>query len=492
MVRLSKKNLSFAGFFALILCLHTGCTKEQIAPANQSVAFVKYYGHVGEQKGSDLKRTIDGGYIMIGSTNSYSSESESDMFVVKTDSLGNEEWSTALGKAAGAYVGTETNLVGKYVRYHEEGIRIVELPDASGYVVVGNRTYVSYISGTSTTPFNPEYKTKVVLYQLDPAGVATSLDGLEFRMNTTFTEKVSDLKMDTMNGGLKYVFTGYTNNVVISKPRSGIHDKTDIYTVVLDEAFTELWSFGVQAYGFEGEDYGASVHVMSDAYLITGTVQIQETTADPFMDRLFAVKMSKINAAPLNTHTSGDNTYDMLGGASAYDAVNHRITISGCVNEAVNYKDHAVLYQLTESLVPAGTGGTFGFEFYRPTAPTTFPPAASTHRYYPKSIALLPENTGFVLSMTHEKSTTEHNVVVMKVDQDLKLDDSSISYFGYEDPVGAPNPTEGAGAIITVIENIAGTSQSTLKGYAFTGTFDIGTNDMIGLIKIKDDGTFNP
>lgn len=491
MVFLNKKNLSFAGFFAILLSLHTGCTKEQIAPANQSLAFVKYYGHVGDQQGSDLQRTLDGGYIMIGSTNSYSSQVESDILVVKTDSLGNEIWSTALGKAAGQYVGSVPDLVGKYIRYKEEGIKIAELPDASGFIVTGNRTYVSYIGEFSSIPFNPEYKTKIVMYQLNAAGVQTSLDGVELRASTEFTEKVSDMKIDTSDGLLRYIVTGSTTNVATNKI-TGPLDKTDVFTMLMDETFTSLWSPGLLTYGFNGEDYGVSVLILPDYYVVTGTVQ-EQILPDPFFDKLFAVVMYKVGGNG-GTNFGGDENFDMLGGHSVYDAANRRITIAGSVNDGDNlYIGHAVLYQLDENLAvqSAGTGNNFGFLYFRPTAPTTFPPATKNY-YRPKSIALLPENTGFVISATHEKNPTENNISIMKVNQNLEMQTGWPYYFGYEDVSGTFATKESAGTVITVTQAITGTSQSVLKGYAFTGTFDNGTNGMIGLVKLNDDGTLNP
>lgn len=493
---LSKYTAAF-GVLSLFLTLHTGCTKEQIAPPNQSVAFVKYYGHVGNQKGYDLKRTSDGGYIMIGSTNSFSSQSESDIMVVKTDSLGNEEWSTALGKSA-AFSNTNGThaLAGKYIRYDEEGIRVIPLPDGSGYVVAANRTYNGYDSESSTDKSVPNFKTKVVLYLLDAAGVATSINGVELKTNTDETEKVSDMKIDTTAGLLRYVLTGHTTDVNPGKPLDqnlNSYDEIDIFTVLLDETFNILWLN--HAYGFSGNDYGTSVHVLPDFYLVTGTTQKQEFPL-PFYDRLIAVRITKNNGIGVNPQFYGDETYDMYGGCSAYDPTNNRITIAGMVDEGVTRTDVGglIIVQVEESSlnpITTGTGHAFGFRYYRPTPPTTIPPA-NRNRYYPKSIALLPEDEGFIISTTHAKSSTENNVAIFKIDENFALEGNLPFYFGYEDAVGSPNPTENAGAIIPVTESIAGTSQSTLRGYAFTGTFDIGTNDMIGLIKINTDGTFNP
>ena len=49
------------------------------------------YGGSGSDEGSSVDETSDGGYIVLGYTNSFSADSY-DLYLVKTDSLGNEQW----------------------------------------------------------------------------------------------------------------------------------------------------------------------------------------------------------------------------------------------------------------------------------------------------------------------------------------------------------------------------------------------------------------
>jgi len=54
-------------------------------------AFKRTYGSIGYAKGNSLVQTTDGGYLCTGSTSGYSNGA-TDLFLFKTDSLGNVQW----------------------------------------------------------------------------------------------------------------------------------------------------------------------------------------------------------------------------------------------------------------------------------------------------------------------------------------------------------------------------------------------------------------
>lgn len=55
----------------------------------------KKYGGTKNDYGDDVKQTSDGGFIIAATSYSFSSDSYSDAYIVKTDSEGNVEWDTA-------------------------------------------------------------------------------------------------------------------------------------------------------------------------------------------------------------------------------------------------------------------------------------------------------------------------------------------------------------------------------------------------------------
>src|SRR5437870_1045407 len=85
------------------------------------VTFQKSYGGPLTEYSSAVRQTLDGGYIMAGTTSSYSAGSF-DIYVVKTDSLGNMEWTKSFGGAGSDQAGS------------------IEEASDGGYLIIGNTT----------------------------------------------------------------------------------------------------------------------------------------------------------------------------------------------------------------------------------------------------------------------------------------------------------------------------------------------------------------
>lgn len=83
------------------------------------------YGGIESDFGMSIEQTSDGGYVVVGSTNSYGN-GESDVYIIKTSSTGGIEWVETFG-------GTN----------NDNGYSIVF--DDSGYIILGSSS--SYSSG---------------------------------------------------------------------------------------------------------------------------------------------------------------------------------------------------------------------------------------------------------------------------------------------------------------------------------------------------------
>ena len=137
----------------------------------QNIHFVKSFGNTGYDFGRDVKQTKDTGFVVTGSSSSFIS-ADADAFLLKTDSLGNFEWSYNYGGSGSdwgesltitydsAYaIGGYTNSFGAggfdfyFVRTNQLGVPTIEktyggsnwdkcygiasIPADSGFVLVG-------------------------------------------------------------------------------------------------------------------------------------------------------------------------------------------------------------------------------------------------------------------------------------------------------------------------------------------------------------------
>src|SRR5260221_10626196 len=73
----------------LICCLFISATYSQIT-------FQKTYGGTGQEDGRAVQQTIDGGYIILGSTTSFGTGSW-DVYLIKTNMYGDTVWTKTYG-----------------------------------------------------------------------------------------------------------------------------------------------------------------------------------------------------------------------------------------------------------------------------------------------------------------------------------------------------------------------------------------------------------
>jgi hypothetical protein len=87
--------LNRAGYIFLITLFLISCEKKKVEPG-QKGAFIKYFGGSQTQEGTVVEQTSDGGYIFIGSTTSLGAGGK-DLYLVKTDEYGNTQWAKTFG-----------------------------------------------------------------------------------------------------------------------------------------------------------------------------------------------------------------------------------------------------------------------------------------------------------------------------------------------------------------------------------------------------------
>ena len=181
------------------------------------------YGIETHDFASSIQQTIDGGYIIVGSTVSYPSASEWDVWLLKIDESGNEIWNQTYG-------GSSTDI----------GRSVIQSCD-SGFILAGE----TYSFGAGNNDFWV---------------VKTDVNGNEIWNQTygsNLRERAYAIKQTNDNG---YILSGYTQI-----PGSYF----EFWIVKINENGDEIWN---QAYGGDDEDRAYSVIQTSDyGYLVAGS-----------------------------------------------------------------------------------------------------------------------------------------------------------------------------------------------------------------------------
>jgi Secretion system C-terminal sorting domain len=180
-----------------------------------------------------VKPTSDGGLIAIGSAELV--EGFPKFYVVKTDSLGNEQWHKYLG----------------YGNYYRHGLWVNELLDGSGYVVSGFEDDTAY----------------------DPVGLVFVLDTLG---NITDWEKFDDWGNYDQQGAssiLPCIEDGYVFSTQYNVEEIGSWEYTEIPQLVrIDDNLDTLWTCNL----LTEPNYSSSAQVINETaageFVITGTL----------------------------------------------------------------------------------------------------------------------------------------------------------------------------------------------------------------------------
>jgi hypothetical protein len=226
-----KKNQIVRGivFFTLICIIINYIPPINSQPSTKSEdlgdflpTWYKTYGGTSGDSGDDVKQTNDGGFIIVGLTESYG-KGNSDIWLIKTDAEGNEEWNKTYG--------------GKNIDF---GTEVIQTSDG-GYLILGPINYLDYYHSTWMIKTDPEGNE---LWN-------TSIGGPEAEFIQSFQQ--------TSDGG--YILVGYTTSYG--------KGEADVWLVKTDSNGTEQWN---RTFGTGLTEGGTAVKQTSDGgYILVGS-----------------------------------------------------------------------------------------------------------------------------------------------------------------------------------------------------------------------------
>ena len=242
--------------------------------------WTKTYGDINNESGIDIQLTSDGGYIILGSKSSVTPPTQWEIYVIKTDSNGDTLWTNTFG-GTGLYWAAhiEQTLDGGYIISGSEDI-YGGCPNI--YVIktdsIGN-TQWTRIYGTHGVTMGEGYYIKPLTdgYILGGYIFDSQNPNLMAQANLIRIDSIGDTLWTKRYGGLGYeIFTsalktndgGFCLTGVSNSQTPGAAGPHDVYIVRTDSVGDTLWT---RTYGGDNWEWAISMDLVQEGgYIVTG------------------------------------------------------------------------------------------------------------------------------------------------------------------------------------------------------------------------------
>jgi len=246
-----------------------------------NIEWEKTFGGTNNDYGYCIRQTVDNGFIISGSTNSFGSGGF-DAILIKTDSLGNEEWSK--------YYGGVSN----------DGCYALEVTSDNGFILAGYTYSFGALSDDA------------MLIKTDSLGNTEWLEMYGF----SNSERALSVKQTNDNG---YIAVGSTNSIG--------NGSDDIYLIRTNSTGDLLY---FKSFGAAQSDKAFSIDIANDnGYVIIG----QTTSYGAGNEDLYVVKVDSLgnflwqktygglnNDRGFTIKTTNDNGYIAIGTTYSYSS----------------------------------------------------------------------------------------------------------------------------------------------------------------------------
>jgi len=246
--------------------------------SNGNLLWNKSFGGSGNDEGRSIQQTRDGGYIIAGSTESYGNGNK-DVWLIKTDLAGKKEWSKTFGAAYydGGHSVQETKdggyiIVGRTspnVNNERQDIWLIKT-DSKGNEEWNKTTEGQFVDDSSVFVWQTKDDGYVVTGRTDSSHI-TNFDVLLMKWNSEGNEMWSRIiggpgdeggrsVHETADGG--YIITGWTTS-------HGSDDK-DVLLIKTNSTGYEIWN-KTYGHGSPNDESGESIQQTKDGgYIVAG------------------------------------------------------------------------------------------------------------------------------------------------------------------------------------------------------------------------------